>query len=845
MQLFIYFFSYFPFQVVGFDAVKIGQVLKATIVRYESNKAIVRVASNIEGEIPFFHLTNTAVQHPEKKYAVGSPVTTRVLQVVPERKHLTLTCKKLLVGCGEEIISDFDKSQEGTITTGFVVKVLPQGLLVSFFGDAKGFVPKSKVSHEKIDDLDSKFTIGNVVKCKVVFVKPEEKKMTLSLLLYEEDTPAHKVPTPDSNTPLKSKKDKKELHVGHLVSGTVFNVKKEDVRVKVKPANVIAKLPVSHLSDNKSKCKALKCLLSRGDQIQNVAVFSTSDNVVLSAKESICEWILNSGASSSETLEKSSSYPGVVSELSPSKVMVSVPIGKAGQSFLASSKLDEKEEATESSSQKTKANSKFSVGESVRVQCMGFDEDNQPVLCVCGVDKKEKHLHLRSLYENLRYHKLLQQGLLRMGLASKEFAELEVGNRLEVDIMYVTALGLCVKHEDYGIFGVVPETHLQPGVEYDVGLRVPVAVLHINVGERSAMFTARHDLVDQLHLQEFSQITAGEKVRCEVLLTQTDFALVRVKSRFKGLLAYIPPKKNFSIGQNISVIIKHVERKMVLGVSELQDKVKCLPVLPGIPSICLKLTEANNGQDFTAVPAVNGEEAAAEKIRSVLSTSLKQATKVITETKALGETNTKKEVKADETAKSKKADKVSVKQKKEVTGETKTSKKVKAEEKAKAKKETVNPMEGKKETAKSTEANQKTAKATKAKKKTAKSVEGKEDKTPTKQKREVEAENTDQGKNPKKKKKLTDSVPSSKKSSPKKVVKDEDGSDSGVDESMDVEERLPKVSKGQKPCLKLSSGFLWDVPENDDKEEAQSTDDEEEEDESKVGSLCFTFINLK
>ncbi|XP_064095181.1 protein RRP5 homolog [Macrobrachium nipponense] len=749
-------------QFVGLYGVKEGQVLKVTIKSYQPDKAIVSVGKNVDGEIPFLHLTDMAVEHPEKKYAVGSLITARVLEVVPERKRLILTCKKLLVNSKETLLTEYNKNFEGTLAKGFIVQIKSQGLLVKFFGDVKGFVPKSKASTEPEVDLFKKFCIGNVVKCKVLLVKPDEKRMTLSLLLYKEnkvktgESKENKVKTwerkenkvkTESGADVWTPKDKKSeglLNVGAVVGCSVSKIEKDTIKVRVKPGNIRAEIPVCHLSDEKSQSKVIKSVLSPGDKIHNAVVFSKYNNIYLSTKNSVYEWIWKSKSLALEAVKESCVYLGVVSEILPSGINVSLAVDKSGQTVFINSELLRNATTLENKAEEEK-NLNYTVGDSIKLKCKGFDGENKPIFSIVNMrQKKNKRYQLQSLYKYLMYQKIVQKSILKKGLASREFAETEVGNKLEVDVVHVTSQGLLVKNDDYGIYGIVLNEHLQPGQYYGKGIRVPACVLYVHMKEKCAVLTVKRDLVDQLYVHEFSKVKVGQEVSSEVLLTQKDCIIVRLKSGRKGLIAYLPPKKNVRIGQSLRVVVQHVEHKLVLCTTKVQNKLKYLPVLPSLPSFQFQVPD-DICKEYKSVEEVD-EKSALAKIKKIMSCT------------GTGQGKLRSETKVDVNEK--------------IPEKTAIGEKSKGKNTALVKKGS--------------------------------------------------------------KKKKTASVGDSAKDiiAIKKGLCDKGSDDSGVDENMDTDD-ITEASWSSKPCLKLSTGFVWNIPEIEEKGASSSDSEDEEKEELK------------
>ncbi|KAG0718910.1 Protein RRP5 [Chionoecetes opilio] len=131
-------------QFVSYSELAPGQVVEATVSGYEETGARLAVSKVISGHVPALHLTNNPVKHPQRKHPLGQQVTARVLKVNPKRHHLLLTLKSRLVNAQEPIVTQYTREAENTITVGYVIKIIPSGLLVGMFNDVKGFVPSPR-----------------------------------------------------------------------------------------------------------------------------------------------------------------------------------------------------------------------------------------------------------------------------------------------------------------------------------------------------------------------------------------------------------------------------------------------------------------------------------------------------------------------------------------------------------------------------------------------------------------------------------------------------------------------------------------------------------------------------
>lgn len=191
--------------VVQFDQLEIGQKVSCTLKKHTPKGAVVELAKNISAFIPLLHMSDVPLKNPEKKYPEGSKLKCRVLALEKEGKSILLTNKSILVNEEYPIVSDYNEANEGVVTEGVVEAILDSGLRLRMFGKAKGFVPRSKISTEKVEFLEKLFFVGQVIlslngtlcqknlvssqqnfqalKCQIVSVDPIQNKMVLSLVI--------------------------------------------------------------------------------------------------------------------------------------------------------------------------------------------------------------------------------------------------------------------------------------------------------------------------------------------------------------------------------------------------------------------------------------------------------------------------------------------------------------------------------------------------------------------------------------------------------------------------------------------------------------------------------------
>ena len=135
------------------------------------------------------HVTDAAwgrVKHPSDVFAIGQEIEVLILNVDVEKERVSLGYKQLqpkpwmLAG---------EKYAVGSIVEGKVVRIVPFGAFVALESTIDGLIHISQVSVHRIAKVEDELKVGDVVRCKVLEVSPEAKRISLSRkeALLEED----------------------------------------------------------------------------------------------------------------------------------------------------------------------------------------------------------------------------------------------------------------------------------------------------------------------------------------------------------------------------------------------------------------------------------------------------------------------------------------------------------------------------------------------------------------------------------------------------------------------------------------------------------------------------------
>lgn len=314
------------------EEIKVGQVVKGKVQklfadRDGSTALLVHLAEGINAAVSEIHLADTRLQHPERKFREGAPVTARVLYVDVQKHQVRLTLKKSLVNSDVEPWTDYSKLSIGATGPGTLVNVKPAGALVHFYGSLRAWLPAAEMSEAYIADATRHFTKGQVVNVRVIQLKPEEGRMTVSC-----KDPA----AVDAGTETKFN----ELALGTIVKGTALEKGVDSIIVDLADG-IKGTLRIGHLTDgSEKKDQSTMSRIRVGGPLDDLIVLQKhrkSRTVVLSNKPSLRK-DAQAGKliSTIEDMEAGLTVHGFVRAIDPDKVFVEFAGGLSGPIFKSS-----------------------------------------------------------------------------------------------------------------------------------------------------------------------------------------------------------------------------------------------------------------------------------------------------------------------------------------------------------------------------------------------------------------------------------------------------------------------------------------------------------------------------
>ncbi|HHY81252.1 MAG TPA: 30S ribosomal protein S1 [Clostridiales bacterium] len=154
-----------------------GQRLTGEVKRLTNFGAFVDIGG-VDGLIHISDLSWGHIKSPKQVVSEGQKVEVVVLSVDKENNKISLGYKQTLPHPWDNIEQ---KYPAGQIFQGKVVRITTFGAFVELEPGVDGLVHISQISDKRINKVEDVLKTGNIVSVKVLEVKPEEKRISLSI----------------------------------------------------------------------------------------------------------------------------------------------------------------------------------------------------------------------------------------------------------------------------------------------------------------------------------------------------------------------------------------------------------------------------------------------------------------------------------------------------------------------------------------------------------------------------------------------------------------------------------------------------------------------------------------
>ena len=154
-----------------------GQIISGEVARLTNFGAFVNLGG-VDGLVHISEMSWKRIKHPSEIVRVGEQVDVRVLSVDRNKERISLSLKQARPDPWQEITKTFNM---GSVINGKVTKLAKNYAFVEVMDGVEGLVPLSELSDFRVSKSSDVLQVGQEVKVRVIDLKPDQRRMTLSV----------------------------------------------------------------------------------------------------------------------------------------------------------------------------------------------------------------------------------------------------------------------------------------------------------------------------------------------------------------------------------------------------------------------------------------------------------------------------------------------------------------------------------------------------------------------------------------------------------------------------------------------------------------------------------------
>ncbi len=159
------------------QTLKIGSVVPGVVKRLTDFGAFVDIGG-IDGLVHVSEIAWERVTHPQAVLKVGEEVQVKVLDIIPEKGRISLSLRQTQAGPWVKALQEFKKGQ---LIKGKVTRIVNFGAFVELKPGVEGLVHVSQIADYHVKHPSEVLREGEKVDVKILDVKPEAKRISLSI----------------------------------------------------------------------------------------------------------------------------------------------------------------------------------------------------------------------------------------------------------------------------------------------------------------------------------------------------------------------------------------------------------------------------------------------------------------------------------------------------------------------------------------------------------------------------------------------------------------------------------------------------------------------------------------
>jgi 4-hydroxy-3-methylbut-2-enyl diphosphate reductase len=165
------------------DALKEGQVREGIVRRITDYGAFIDIGG-IDGLLHVSEMSWARVNHPSDVVKVGDTLQVIILKLRLDEGRISLGLRQILPDPWSQIGEKYQVGQNLNIT---ISRLVPAGAFVLLEEGIEAFIPNSELSSRRISRSQDAVNPGDTAEARIIEIKPDERKMTLSIRRLQEE----------------------------------------------------------------------------------------------------------------------------------------------------------------------------------------------------------------------------------------------------------------------------------------------------------------------------------------------------------------------------------------------------------------------------------------------------------------------------------------------------------------------------------------------------------------------------------------------------------------------------------------------------------------------------------
>lgn len=166
------------------DNLKEGDIREGVVRRVTDYGAFIDLGG-IDGLLHVSEMSWARINHPSEVVKVGDKLQVMILKLRLDQGRISLGLRQILPDPWEGIA---DKYHVGDILKTQISRLVPFGAFVLLEGGVEAIIPNSELSTRRVSKPQDVVNPGDEIEARIIEVKPDERKMTLSIRRIQEES---------------------------------------------------------------------------------------------------------------------------------------------------------------------------------------------------------------------------------------------------------------------------------------------------------------------------------------------------------------------------------------------------------------------------------------------------------------------------------------------------------------------------------------------------------------------------------------------------------------------------------------------------------------------------------